>query len=82
MSGGTVINGVVLDEALSRRLKALQESRAEELAKLLEDGIGFLLENSLAFDGKAGSLLDILWTLHSVRTELLGLVPGWKGGEQ
>lgn len=40
----TIINGVVLDDSIAKRLSDLQNGQATFLANLLDDSIGFLLE--------------------------------------
>ncbi|WP_298110159.1 hypothetical protein [uncultured Bacteroides sp.] len=78
----TNINGVILNEDISKRLAKLQNGNAKTLAGYLDDSVSMLLENSHYFSGDERNLLDVLSTLHIVRNELLGLIPESKGGEQ
>lgn len=78
----TTINGVILNDAISKKLCFLQEGYASAIASGLDNAIGYLL-------GKAGlecdnhqELINILATLHNARTELLGLIPDKEGGAQ
>lgn len=77
----TNINGVILNEDISQRLAKLQNGNAKSLASFLDDATRFLLDNYQFFDGNEKDLLDVLCTLHTVRTEILGLIPEEKGGE-
>lgn len=74
------VNEIVLNESISKNLLSLQKFRAASLAELLDDSIGFLLENNNCFFDKPQAFLDVLATLHDARTEFLGLIPNEKGG--
>lgn len=74
------VNEIVLNESISKNLLGLQKSRAASLAELLDDSIGFLLENNHYFFDKPQAFLEVLATLHDARTEFLGLIPNEEGG--
>ena len=76
----TIINGVVLDDSIAKRLSDLQNGQATFLANLLDDSIGFLLEYNSFFTNNSSGFVDVLAVLHNARTELLGIVPEKKGG--
>lgn len=76
----TTVNGIVLNESISKKLLGLQKFRAVLLAELLDDSIGFLLENNSFFYERSKEFLDVLATLHNARTEFLGLIPNEEGG--
>ncbi len=78
----TTINGVVLNERISKKLAFLQTGYAESIANELDDAIGYLLEEIGCEYRDPKALIATLTTLHNARTELLGLIPDKEGGEQ
>lgn len=76
----TTVNGIVLNESISKKLLGLQKFRAVLLAELLDDSIGFLLENNSFFNERSKEFLDVLATLYNARIEFLGLIPNEEGG--
>ncbi|NVK91924.1 hypothetical protein [Bacteroides sp. L10-4] len=70
-----VVNGVVLNDAISKELASLQGGYARLISDELADLIGFLLEYNEYFDDKIKELLDFLAILHAARTALLNLIP-------
>lgn len=76
----TTINGVVLNDTISKKLSFLQEGYASAIASGLDNAIGYLLEKNGMECDNAKELINILATLHNARIELLGLIPGKEGG--
>lgn len=74
----TVVNGIVLNDAICKRLSDLQNGQAESLANMLDDSIGFLLEHNGCFSEKTKGFVDVLAILHLARTEFRGLIPEGK----
>lgn len=56
----TIINGVVLDDSIAKRLSDLQNGQATFLANLLDDSIGFLLEYNSFFTNNSSGFVDVL----------------------
>ena len=76
----TIVNGVIIDDTISKALIGLQEWYADALATGLDGAIGFLLENSNYLNGDDRELLNVLGTLHNAKTEILALVPHTEKG--
>ncbi len=78
----TNINGVILNDTISKKLSFLQGGYASAIASDLDNAIGYLLEKNGMECDNAKELINILATLHNARTELLGLIPDKEGGAQ
>lgn len=78
----TKVNGVVLNDKISKNLSILQDNYAHALASGLDDAIGFLLEDSSSSNSEPKALINVLCTLHNARTEFLNLIPEEEGGAQ
>lgn len=76
----TNINGVILNDTISKKLCFLQEGYASAIASGLDNAIGYLLEKAGSECDNPKVLINILATLHNARTELLGLIPDKEGG--
>lgn len=80
MKNQTNINGVVLDERIAYTLQKLQDGGASAIASGLDKVIGYLLEEAADCDNPKDTV-NMLFTLHYARTELLALVPNEEGGK-
>lgn len=78
----STINGVVMNDVISKELSFLQKGYAMAIAEGIDEVIGFLLENNASFAYDNQKILGYLTTLHNARTELRSLVPVEEGGEQ
>ena len=77
------VNGIVLDDAITKQLATLQDEYARILSDGLSDIMDFILEDcALHSTNKEKKLLEYIETIHSVRKALMKLVPKKKGGEQ
>lgn len=77
------VNGIVLDDTVTKQLSDLQD----EYARVLSDGLGnimdFILEECvLHINGREKKLLEYIETIHATQKALKKLVPEKKGGEQ
>lgn len=77
------VNGIVLDDAITKQLAELQD----DYARILSDGLGeimsFILEDCLIHcRNEEKMMLGYIQTLHGTQKALLNLVPKRKGGEQ
>lgn len=77
------VNGIVLDDAVTKQLAELQD----DYARILSDGLGvimdFILEECvLHVNGREKKLLEYIETIHATQKALKKLVPEKKGGEQ
>lgn len=77
------VNGIVLDDTVTKQLSDLQD----EYARILSDGLSkimdFILEECvLHTNGSEKKLLEYIETIHATQKALMKLVPEKKGGEQ
>ncbi len=78
----TAINGVIMNDIISKELSFLQKGYAMAIAEGIDEVIGFLLENNASFAYDNQKILGYLTTLHNARTEFRSLVPtNEEGGE-
>lgn len=78
----TTVNGVMLNERISKKLASLQYGYAKSIADGLDDAIGYILEEIGCEYKNPKALVETLTTLHNARTELLGLIPDKEGGNK
>lgn len=76
------VNGIVLDDTITKQLSDLQD----EYARVLSDGLGnimdFILEECvLHINGREKKLLEYIETIHATQKALKKLIPEKKGGE-
>lgn len=77
------VNGIVLDDAITKQLSALQDNDARALSDGLSVVMDFILSDCTSqFNGREKDLLCYVEAIHEVRKVLLKLVPQKKGGEQ
>ena len=77
------VNGIVLDDAITKQLATLQDEYARVLSDGLSDIMDYILEESVLYStNKEKKLLEYIETIHAVRKALLKLVPQKKGGAQ
>lgn len=77
------VNGIVLDDIVTKQLSQLQDEYARVLSDGLSDIMDFILEDCVPHStNREKKLLEYIETIHSVRKALMKLVPKKKGGEQ
>lgn len=77
------VNGIVLDDAVTKQLAALQDEYARILSDGLSDIMDYILEECVLHStNEEKKLLGYIETIHAVRKALLKLVPQKKGGAQ
>ena len=77
------VNGIVLDDTITKQLAELQD----DYARILSDGLGNIMDCILGdcmIDSRCSEkkLLEYLQIIHYTRKALMKLVPEKKGGEQ
>ena len=77
------VNGIVLDDTITKQLVELQDDYARILSDALGELMDFILEEcSLHCKWDDKKLLEYIQTIHSTRKTLMKLVPKKKGGGQ
>ena len=77
------VNGIVLDDAVTKQLAILQDEYARVLSDGLSNIMDFILEDCVIHSTHSEKkLLEYIETIHATRKALLNLVPKRKGGEQ
>ena len=76
------VNGIVLDDTITKQLSTLQSELASALSDGLSNIMDFILEDCVTLGThNEKKLLEYIETIHTTRKALLNLVPKRKGGE-